>query len=228
MATFRVEVVQSFDAQRHNEFFGACTLKGNRPYQEDAFVLDGTRAILADGMGGHPDGDVVSRLACEVGHSLSPEAALLAADDAVQKYNNEKHRGAWRAPGTTMIAVERDANNLFDVAHLGDSRVYLFTEDHYVQITTDHEQWGGGLTKWVGGLGHRPEVRTVELAPGERLVICSDGLFLDLEDDELAETIRSLPDATDVELAEALALEAVKAGGGDNVTVIVASHKELG
>ena len=82
------EVVQSFDAQRHNEFFGACTLKGNRLYQEDAFVLSGNRAILADGMGGHPDGDVVSRLACEVGHTLSPDAGVIAADDAVREYNN--------------------------------------------------------------------------------------------------------------------------------------------
>lgn len=227
-------MIQSDDASMSAAFGGGATLRGNRPYQQDAFHVDFDFAVLADGMGGQPDGDVASRLAVEAAVEVLTEAGtVLAATEAADQALGDWIRtgdyghnpGYW--PATTLIVLAREEND-FNVAHLGDSRVYLWNLDRggLRQLTQDHESYFGSITRYVGGTGHEPDILNFSLVEGDRLITCSDGLFLHLSDVFLSRFIGENAAATDLDLAKLLCEEAVKAGGGDNVTVIVASFQE--
>ena len=227
------KVVQSNDGQWFTEFGGACTLRGNRPYQQDAFALGLGYAVLADGMGGQPDGDKASWVAIQSAVAVLEDGgvvrdAVLAADEALKLMITPadgslpygRNPGYW--PATTMIATSREGD-YFTVAHLGDSRVYVWRSGVLTQITEDHESFFGSITRYVGGTGHDPDIINVTLMYGDRLIICSDGLFLHLSDEFISRFIDENRDASNMKLADLLCQEAVNAGGMDNVTVVVAN-----
>lgn len=131
-----------------------------RKRNEDFFALvpDRDLIVLCDGMGGHPGGDLASRMAAEeveravadkapnpaAGNlaeisALEPFAPLLvgvfAADQALRAYGR-KH-SQFQGMGTTLAALQEHAGMLCAV-HVGDSRVYCFRDGHLVQLTQDH------------------------------------------------------------------------------------------
>jgi serine/threonine protein phosphatase PrpC len=211
-----------------------------RRRNEDDLLVDLDRSLLvvADGMGGHPAGDVASRLAVRaIDESLSAdaladaetrpetlrEAVRLAHDALLSAAEADPERAGM---GTTLVVVHLDEPaGLLTVAHVGDSRAYLLRSDDLRVITHDHVAdglAGRRLTQAVGASRDvRPEVAEVPVRSGDRVLLCTDGLTDEIPDD----LIRRLatPAAADApEAVRELVAAALDAGGVDNVTLILA------
>lgn len=204
-----------------------------RDRNEDALLVAPDRGlfVVADGMGGHPAGDVASRIAVEVldaelatppGPDPKPLAAgLEAAHRAILSAAHEDRSRA--GMGTTAVAATITSDPLrLALAHVGDSRAYL-ASDSLRRLTTDHTQgglFGRTLTQALGVPDAiEPESVRVDLTAGDRVLLCTDGLTDLVDDDDLATL---LADASSVEEAcDRLVDAALEAGGHDNVTVVV-------
>jgi serine/threonine protein phosphatase PrpC len=202
--------------------------------------------VLADGMGGHKGGlesaDAAVKAAMAVlSETESPRdsAAMLrravaAANDAVAGVRDAMGGN----PGTTLVlAIISGAHA--SVANVGDSRGYLISSSTVTQVTADHS-WAAGQVR-LGALDeeearHHPkrnlieravmgdaveaDIFQVEGAPGDVLLLCSDGLWEPLSDQALG-AIVATPDPLGVALTRAC--DAALAGGGtDNVTIVAA------
>jgi PPM family protein phosphatase len=145
----------------------------------------------------------------------------------------------FRGMGTTVtMAYHLDAQ--LCVVHVGDSRAYLFANDELIQITHDHTLMAdmvrrGDLqpdevgrhrlrhviTNVVGGrkAGVDVEAHSLEIQPGDRLLLCSDGLTEMLTNDAIAATLRAQPEPEAA--CTTLVAQANDAGGADNITVLI-------
>lgn len=198
---------------------------------------DGVLVIVADGMGGHVAGEVASRLAVNAAASND-----LAATDRVAAGNRAIREEVARDPrlegmGTTMTLLEIE-DDVATIAHVGDSRAYLLRDGELRQLTEDHtvaaeymaqgqlspEEAANhpqrhmllrtlGLTRFVSV----DEVKT-NLASGDRILLCSDGLTEMVTDEQITHT---LGEGTPDEVVWALVEMANKAGGVDNISVAV-------
>jgi PPM family protein phosphatase len=215
--------------------------------------------IVADGMGGHAAGEVASAVAVEAiatyvqnhlptGEASAQPAALL--QEALQTANAtirtqaRTHR-SFRGMGTTVVlALCHGA--WVHLAHVGDSRAYLFHQGVLRQVTQDHTvvaqllQAGQltprqarrhplrhQLTRWLGGREVVPEVQSVPWQPGDRLLLCSDGLTTMVADRHIAALLR--PRGTDLHaVCTALVARANAQGGEDNISVILAQRDTEG
>jgi protein phosphatase len=199
--------------------------------------------IVADGMGGHVAGEVASRLAVNAAASsdLPPADRIAAGNRAIRE--EVARQPNLEGMGTTMTMVELLPEGIAHFAHVGDSRAYMLREDDLVQVTDDHtviaeyvasgsmtvEEAANhpqrhmitrclGLTRFV----NVDEMR-VDVEPGDRILLCSDGLNAMISDD----AIRSgLSGGSPEEAAWKLVDMANEAGGQDNITVIVADVHE--
>ena len=231
--------------------------RGGRPKNEDRMGYCYTRSAglfaLADGMGGHPEGEVASQLALQTIAALFQrdaqptlkdparflQEAVLAAHHQLLRYATE--RGLLDTPRTTLVAcVLQDKAAYW--AHCGDSRLYLLRGDKLVVRTRDHSytELHGALAQsgqpvplenqrynrnvlftCLGSPG-KPVVDTtgpLQLQPGDRLMLCSDGLWSTLSDDTIVELLGQRPISDAVpELAERALREA--GARSDNVTLL--------
>jgi PPM family protein phosphatase len=215
-----------------------------REHNEDTYCADAQMGLwlVADGMGGHDHGEVASSLArdCVVreyaaGHGL--EQAIVAADREITRLSRE--RMSERPMGTTVVAVSVK-NSEFEVAWVGDSRVYLhhgelkqLSRDHsYVQelvdtgvLTPDQAKTSPHRNVVTQALGVTlPDQLRVEtlrgvLAPGMQLLLCSDGLTEEVDDPQIAKILSRGLSAQ--EAVDHLILAALDGGGSDNVTVLL-------
>jgi serine/threonine protein phosphatase PrpC len=227
--------------------------KGGREKNEDrmgyCYTRDSGLFALADGMGGHPEGEVASQLALqtlaaafqrEAKSSLkSPlrflQDAILAGHHQLLRYATEK--GLVDTPRTTVVACVLQGRAAF-WAHCGDSRLYLVRGGKLIARTRDHSytelqqtlsqvvpidaKFNRSVLFTCLGSPGKPVVDTVgpvTLQSGDRLIVCSDGLWSQLDDDTIVDLLssRSLSDAVP-EMVE----RALRNGGthGDNVTVL--------
>jgi len=206
--------------------------------------------LVADGMGGHKAGDYASRYAVEivsgmVGRSAekNPADILRTAIEAANEhiYLKAKEDENLEGMGTTLVAASCLGKNL-QVANVGDSRLYLVS-DEIRQITRDHSlvaemvrlgELDAELAKThpkkniiTRAIGAAETVEidffTVELKPGEAVLMCTDGLTNMLEDEEIRMLIKGQRDI--VEKVEVLVDEANKRGGVDNITVVLIEPK---
>jgi serine/threonine protein phosphatase PrpC len=201
-----------------------------RTRNEDASLVlslgDGTHLIaVADGMGGHPAGDVASRVAVQT--ILEKAKDLGAAPEDAQSWLVENLQSAHQAVldaaaaepayegmGTTAVVAFVQPDRLH-AAHVGDSRGYLIRNGAAQQLTEDHNRHGY-LTQALGvPRPVTPDSSEVALVPGDRVLICTDGLVSDVAIATLA-TARDVADSVDRLVDAALA-----AGGYDNVTVVL-------
>jgi serine/threonine protein phosphatase PrpC len=211
---------------------------------EDAFVCEPPLFAVADGMGGARAGEVAARLAAtaleEAGRGVEDMEGLIT----------EANRRIWERSvadpktagmGTTVTAALVDGRGgSVTIGHVGDSRAYLHRGGTLEQLTTDHSLVaelveGGMLTPEEAerhpqrsaitrALGTEPTVEvdvfTVEAAPGDVFLICSDGLSSMVDDDEVASVIAE-SEGEPARAAEGLVAAANANGGQDNITVVL-------
>ncbi|MBT2677144.1 serine/threonine-protein phosphatase [Streptomyces sp. ISL-14] len=190
---------------------------------------------VADGLGGHPGGDVASALVvrriASLGPALSSEVAvrdaLNACNRAVYQAAGGDAGGALAAMGTTVAGVVVQPGSLL-AFNVGDSRVFAFSPDGLRQVSVDDSppHPAGSTTSLVTQcLGGSPTYRAVQphvmaesLEPGVRYLVCSDGLTDPVKEDVLDEVLREHGDGR---AAFELWKAAIEAGGPDNITVAV-------
>ncbi|WP_217213304.1 PP2C family serine/threonine-protein phosphatase [Streptomyces sp. AC550_RSS872] len=190
---------------------------------------------VADGLGGHPGGDLASALVvrriASLGPALTGEVAvrdaLNACNRAVYQAAGGDRGGELSAMGTTIagVVVQPDSLMAFNV---GDSRVFAASDDGLRQLSVDDSppHPAGSTTSLVTQcLGGSPTYRAVHphvtaepLTPGERCLVCSDGLTDPLPTEVLEEVLREHDDGR---AAFELWKAAIEAGGPDNITVAV-------
>jgi serine/threonine protein phosphatase PrpC len=206
-----------------------------RSVNQDAFVErpDVGLWVVADGLGGHSSGEVASRMVCDAFADFVPEetfdAALAAARERLQHVNNYLVHVASRSnhavvSGSTVVAfMTRGARCA--ILWAGDSRAYRWRQGRLAQLTRDHSVADAegasstAITRAVGGeavLSLDEYVDAVQ--PGDRFLLCSDGLTRALPDS----TIESWLSRDAVESVVAGLVQAtLDAGAPDNVTVLV-------
>ena len=209
-------------------------------------------AAVADGMGGHNTGDVASALAVKVASAELKKGGSASAKTlvvrAVEKANTEIYRQsqaneAYRNMGTTL-ALALLFNTHYVAANVGDSRIYHIHDNEIEQVSVDHSYVAelvalGYITKEEAV--HHPRRNLITRALGTResekvdifertwtrgdmLVLCSDGLYSELEDDDILKTILS---ADSLEQAcEDLVDCAIYSGSKDNVSIVLALNEE--
>jgi protein phosphatase len=217
-----------------------------RRRNEDAFVCDPPLFAIADGMGGAQAGELASRLAAaaieEAAAAVSDKEGVVGV---VRTANARIFQRSLQDPGvagmgtTATVALVDERAGTLSVAHVGDSRAYRFRDGTLEQLTTDHSLVGelvrsGRLTEdeaavhphrsvITRALGTEAEVEvdtlTVDLRPGDLVLLCSDGLSAMVRDDEIARVLGA--DGDPHRAAEALIGAANTAGGEDNVTVVL-------
>jgi PPM family protein phosphatase len=215
-----------------------------REGNEDGLLVDETMGLVAvaDGMGGHQAGEVASATALEalraaVRSGRPIRDAIVEANEAV--YDKAEDNSELRGMGTTITAGTLASGGTLLIAHVGDSRAYLLRDSDLSQITDDHslvEEMvrDGQLTPEQAAvhpqrsiitraLGIDAEVEValypVELRPGDRLMLCSDGLTTMVSADDIAAILRRESDPQ--RAARQLIDAANEAGGEDNVTAVV-------
>ena len=200
--------------------------------------------ILADGVGGHDAGEVASEIACqvirdEVAAGRDMKTAIEAAHQAILAAP-EKGRGR---PGmaSTVVALQVKGNG-FEIAWVGDSRCYLWSEQRGLeQISRDHslvqrlleEQHINedeaashpGRNIVLQALGQdnieKLQVDTIrdQFEPGQILLMCSDGLNDYVQHEDIVASFRELDDLDDI--ADSLIEKTLANNGADNVTVVL-------
>ena len=224
--------------------------KGGRAKNEDRMGYCYTREsglfVLADGMGGHPEGEVAAQLALQTISALYQKEArpmikdtteflslaLLTAHHQIIRYASEK--GMLDTPRTTVVAAILQGTGATWV-HCGDSRLYVMRDGELLTRTRDHsyiEQQNAGLIKVSTanrnilftclGSPAKPVfdiAGPVTLQQGDKLMLCSDGLWGSLSDADITRHMagKSVSDAVP-EMVE----HALRVGGAhsDNVTVL--------
>lgn len=183
---------------------------------------------VADGVGGSSGGDIASGLTVETlaAAFAAPtfrESTRSALADAIQRANDAVLRrsaelGHPQAASTLVAAAIRGREAC--VANVGDSRAYLIRRGTSRQITTDHAgEPAGSITRFLGDArGVQPDIFVETLQPGDRLVLCSDGLTRHVSDAEIAAHASA---ADPARAADALIGMANSRGGLDNVTVLI-------
>jgi protein phosphatase len=232
-----------------NEDSGACI----QPDNPELRASKGSLILVADGMGGHSAGEVASRLAVDIITRIyyedagDPQSAL---KKAFREANSEIHKAAEKdesktGMGTTCTALVLQ-NGTAISAHVGDSRLYLVRQQAIYLMTEDHsavmEMVKAGLITIeqarhhpdknviLRALGSHPEVEVsswnapLPVRGGDRFVLCSDGLYDLVEDDEIKERVAERDPHSACETLIGLARER---GGYDNITVgVIAVESE--
>lgn len=205
--------------------------------------------VVADGMGGHAGGDVASSIAVAELSGLDDDAHGTAAPqhllEAIHRAGRQLADRVAAEPalagmGTTVTALLRSDDRLV-LAHIGDSRAYLLRDGRLTQVTHDHtfvqhlvdegritpeeaeyHPQRSVLLRVLGDVGSSEEVDTslYEARPGDRWLLCSDGLSGMVSDATLGQVLTGVPEVG--ECADLLVQLALRSGGSDNVTVVVA------
>ena len=209
-------------------------------FPEDDGNAEGELLVaVADGMGGHAAGEIASAVAIEAitGSKESAADRVRGANRAVMERGDARsdHHGM----GTTLTIGVFGPDGTLDVGHAGDSRLYLSRRHEFLQITKDHslvaEYLAAGkitaeeaedhpqrnvITRALGiGWDLEVEDHRVNLRPGDRVLLCSDGLTSMVPDDEISTILSEQPSAQAA--GWALIEAANKAGGEDNITVAI-------
>ncbi len=218
-----------------------------RPQNEDTFVCDPPLFAVADGVGGAQAGEIASRLAAASLEERPPDAfgestlaALLReANDRIYRHSLDDPTAAGMGTVVTALLVDEAAGTVA-IGHVGDSRAYRIRDGVLEQLTPDHSLVGelvraGRLSTEEAeqhphrsvitrAVGTEPTVEVETLtdtpSPGDLYLVCSDGLTDIVRDDQIAELIAAADNDPDA-AAEALVAAANRAGGIDNITVVL-------
>ncbi|HEX9286780.1 MAG TPA: Stp1/IreP family PP2C-type Ser/Thr phosphatase [Thermoanaerobaculia bacterium] len=243
--------------------FGLTDVGRKRKHNEDAYALDVNEGlfIVADGMGGHAAGEVAAKITVETigefiaatrqkeeatwpfryDHQLEFNSNRLAI--AIEKANERVMAAVAAQPwlkgmGTTVVAGLLNEKTL-SLAHVGDSRAYLYRDGTLTRLTDDHswvhEQVEAGIlteeeakshplknvvTRALGGgPSVSPDLQELSFRPGDEFIFCSDGLTTMLSDEDIHDTAEK--ERAPQSLCRRLVDSANERGGVDNITVVV-------
>ena len=245
-------------------FHGLTDVGLKRKQNEDSFEVsdEGGYAILADGMGGREHGEVASAMAVELlsnnlqkalpasigrlGISERVAMAVNLLDEWIREmnlaiYRKSQDEEGYGEMGTTLVCGLMLDSQLV-LAHVGDSRCYLFRSGELSLLTEDHSlvnsQIRSGtmteeeardskqrniITRAVGTAAKvKAEINVHHLRLGDRILICSDGIHDMISDEQVAMALAR--DTSLDEVASGLVHAANAAGGRDNITVILGTH----
>lgn len=219
-----------------------------RELNEDSLIAMDPVFAVADGMGGHEAGEVASGICVRTlgQHPLfadPPERiaasglhdVLMQADARIRVITESR-------AGTTLtgvVLVEENGTPHWLVFNVGDSRTYRFSQGTLEQISVDHSEVqelveAGRITVMEARVHPRRHVVTqalgtgpqaepdfwlIPVEPGDRMLVCSDGLTGEVSDQQIQHLLGTVKDAQDA--ADSLVQASLRAGGRDNVTVIV-------
>ncbi|HEU4391197.1 MAG TPA: protein phosphatase 2C domain-containing protein, partial [Blastocatellia bacterium] len=223
-------------------------LNPKRPVNQDSLLVSTERGLFAvfDGVGGQKAGEVASRTAAEtVAEALdnrqngSPADAIRAAIEFANRDIIElaEREPQYRTMATTVALAKLHGGGV-TIAHLGDSRVYRYETGKLYRETVDHTEENdlirAGLAKpgqsrnspsneinRALGVDPEPEIeiKTIPVAEGSRLLLCTDGVYRHLSDDEMAVVLRANADPQHA--AEELRRLVYERGAEDNLTAVV-------
>ena len=232
--------------------WGTATDRGRvRALNEDSVLAQAPIFLVADGMGGHEAGDVASAILVEEFAGLAGQDATTSDEvhDCIGRAAARiRETLTGLTAGTTVAGVALAAlegEQYWLVFNVGDSRVYRLADGEFEQISVDHsvvqELVDRGslsvraarvhperhvITRAVGTTSSpEPDYWLLPVGAHDRFLICSDGLTTELSDDAIHGGLTAFSDPG--EAATWLVEEALKAGGRDNVTVVVVDSAEL-
>ena len=230
------------------QWAGATDVGRSRADNQDAVLPDGTGrgsiglVAVADGLGGHPGGDIASRCAIDALGGADPEAntaelAQMAHQAIFERIVTEMdtRRELIQMATTLTLAVLRPGGA--EIGHVGDSRAYLLRNGELIQVTEDHTHGmdrvvAGELTldearrspewhvlsNYLGFESFRVAAHRVPMGVGDRLLLCTDGLTNMVPDAAITDLLA----AGDPESAATALIDAANdAGGADNISVAV-------
>lgn len=215
-----------------------------RETNQDRAHFGGYVAVVADGMGGHQGGEMAATIAVneflDVIDPIAPGGLVELVEDANRAIFERAADPDLRGMGTTLVALTlRPTEEKVSIVNVGDSRAYFVRGDSLGQLTLDHSLVEDlvrqnrltpdeALTHpqrniLTRALGIASEVEVdrflIPTKVGDRFLLCSDGLFNEVSEDEI---LRILSDCPDVDLAADMLVSAALAGAGrDNITVAV-------
>ena len=235
--------------------------RGGREKNEDrmgyCYTRDAGLFALADGMGGHPEGEVASQLALQMLAAMFQrdckptlaepirflQEAIVAGHHQLLRYATQK--ALLDTPRTTVVACLLQGNQAY-WAHCGDSRLYLVRGDKLIARTRDHsyselqqtmnqvvpmgDRFNRNVLFTCLGSPGKPVIDTVgplTMQAGDRLMLCSDGLWGSVTDAVITDQLASLAISNSVpELVE----QALRNGGAksDNVSVLAIEWEGVG
>lgn len=209
-----------------------------------ADLLQGQVFAVADGMGGHVAGDLAARLALdtylerlEQGREPLDQRTIHAAE-AANRAVVERAVGELLGMGTTLLSAVIVPGAVY-LTHVGDSRAYLLRQSRLYRLTDDHSwvsdqlragelsaeeaqahRWRNVVSNALGGEATlRLELLGLELQQGDRLLLCTDGLYGPVSDEKLL-ALLELPRSPE-RVAQTLIAQANQAGGPDNISAVV-------
>jgi len=230
--------------------WGAATHVGNiRLSNQDKYGITSNLLAVADGMGGHNGGEVAAEIAV---NTLTAANRFNSINEFAYLIQRAHHLIQDRAQeninldgmGTTLCALSeiksQEASQRIAAVNVGDSRIYLYTNNELHQISIDHslvqelvdsEQITESEAKShphrnviTRSLGHQPIIKVdaweLDLIIGDRYLLCSDGLTNEISDTEIGEILSNQSDPQ--QAADQLIQSALENQGLDNVTAIVA------
>jgi protein phosphatase len=219
-----------------------------RPDNQDSAFVGPTCILVADGVGGGAAGEVAS---ATTAYAVAASALARAGEDpatvlrdAIGLAQAQVRAGTLADPAragmaTTLTAVLTDGAT-FALAHLGDSRGYVFRDGELTRVTRDHtyvqglieegrldeadapyHPWRNVVLRSVNGsLDGVPDILALHLVPGDRLLLASDGLTDLVDEAAIAETLAT---RADDDAVSGLVAAALGRGGRDNVTCVLAT-----
>jgi serine/threonine protein phosphatase PrpC len=235
-----------------------------RDKNEDSCLisLESNLFIVSDGMGGHLAGDIASQSVITVlprmldqrmaarrrFSSLRIKRELKESISELSQLIQQQSVGQMGLSGmgaTVALVLIREhpwKGLIAYLAHLGDSRIYLYQSDKLMRLTEDHtivsllvangeisseearmHPARGQLSRYVGMDDQaNPDVQTLKLTKGDRLLLCSDGLTSMISDVQISRLLKDTPDPA--QSCSILADAANQAGGKDNITAIIINY----
>ena len=214
---------------------------------QDSYCAKPPVFVVADGVGGHSDGEVASRVAVESMLALADRADV--TDEMVERCLTDARarigqisNDTGRPPGTTLtgvIVTEADGVPSWLVVNIGDSRTYLLNASGLHQLSVDHSvvqqlidvgavepseaeslPMRNQLTRGLFAQRDEPaDMWLLRMTPADRIMACSDGLPKEVDTSTIESMLRAFSDPQGV--ADELVNAAVAAGGRDDVTVVV-------
>jgi serine/threonine protein phosphatase PrpC len=227
--------------------YGTKTATGTRHETNEDSVGETARRgvwLVADGMGGHAAGDAASQIVRAT--MLKQVAAGVPLSEAIEASHQAVIDGAdldaeKSGMGSTVVALKIDRDEA-ELAWVGDSRGYLFRDGELSRLTTDHSYvqylftqgqisaeemethpQRNVLTQTLGFDQPKPDAVVYDLEPNDQLLLCSDGVTVEIPDDEIAEIMAAA--GSPQQAADNLVAKVVERHGKDDASAIVVHYK---